>query len=53
MGALGLLVGNVAMTSGFLYISHHNYPGGQAMKMLHKLEKDTTGKALLSIFSIL
>ncbi|XP_059155547.1 dol-P-Man:Man(7)GlcNAc(2)-PP-Dol alpha-1,6-mannosyltransferase-like isoform X1 [Physella acuta] len=42
MGAMGLLVGNMVMTSGFLYISHHNYPGGQAMKILHELEKDTT-----------
>ncbi|XP_070186406.1 dol-P-Man:Man(7)GlcNAc(2)-PP-Dol alpha-1,6-mannosyltransferase-like isoform X2 [Littorina saxatilis] len=36
---VGLLALNVAGTSFFLYIAHHNYPGGQTMASLHKIEQ--------------
>ncbi|CAL1527482.1 unnamed protein product [Lymnaea stagnalis] len=42
MAALCLLLGNAVVTSGFLYIAHHNYPGGTAIKVLHQLEHDTS-----------
>ena len=38
------LVVNLAATAVFLYISHHNYPGGEAMAALHKIEPLTAGK---------
>ncbi|CAG5122563.1 unnamed protein product, partial [Candidula unifasciata] len=40
LGSSCLLLGNVVTTSGFLFIAHHNYPGGQAMHVLHHLEHD-------------
>ncbi|KAH9514468.1 hypothetical protein Btru_025333 [Bulinus truncatus] len=42
LAACCLLLVNTAVTSGFLYIAHHNYPGGAAIKLLHQLEKDST-----------
>ncbi|KAK7005029.1 dol-P-Man:Man(7)GlcNAc(2)-PP-Dol alpha-1 6-mannosyltransferase [Biomphalaria glabrata] len=43
LGAIGLLLLNTATTLGFLLIAHHNYPGGAAIKLLHQLEKDSSG----------
>lgn len=36
--SIGHLVGNVLITSGQIYMSRHNYPGGVAMHKLHELE---------------
>ena len=47
VAALHLVV-NIAATAGFLYISHHNYPGGEAMAALHQIEPLTAGKAQFS-----
>ena len=40
------LAANLAMTSGLLYISSLNYPGGEAIKQLHLLE---AGQSNLSV----
>ena len=55
LGSSSLLVGNVMMTSGFLYIAHYNYPGGVALGVLHQIEETSPGlifnnKVLTSIF---
>ena len=42
------LMVNIAATAGFLYISRHNYPGGQAMAALHQIEPLTAGKTWFS-----
>lgn len=36
------LLGNVFFTSCMLYLSHNNYPGGNAIQRLHKLEHRST-----------
>ncbi|KAK3585839.1 hypothetical protein CHS0354_038364 [Potamilus streckersoni] len=36
------ILGNVLVTCTFLYISHHNYPGGEAIARLHRLESQNT-----------
>ncbi|KAL3852708.1 hypothetical protein ACJMK2_016326 [Sinanodonta woodiana] len=36
------ILGNVLVTCIFLYISHHNYPGGEAVARLHLLESQNT-----------
>ncbi|XP_050411946.1 dol-P-Man:Man(7)GlcNAc(2)-PP-Dol alpha-1,6-mannosyltransferase [Patella vulgata] len=47
-----LLVGNIMATSGFLYISHHNYPGGHSLYTLHTLEnKSDKIKVHIDVFS--
>ena len=48
IAALHLVV-NIAATAGFLYISHHNYPGGEAMAALHQIEPLTAGKRWFSV----
>ena len=47
VAALHLVV-NLAATAGFLYISHHNYPGGEAMTALHQIEPLTAGNGWFS-----
>ncbi|XP_033105579.1 dol-P-Man:Man(7)GlcNAc(2)-PP-Dol alpha-1,6-mannosyltransferase-like isoform X2 [Anneissia japonica] len=37
LAIVGHFVVNIAMTSGFLYLSYHNYPGGDAINRLHQL----------------
>lgn len=39
MAALCHIFGNITCTTVFLFVSHQNYPGGQAMQKLHQLEK--------------
>ena len=46
---LGLLALNIVGTAFFLYISHLNYPGGQAMASLHKTEWQQNGNSILSV----
>ena len=38
LGCAGHLAANLAMTSGLLYVSSLNYPGGEAIQRLHLLE---------------
>ena len=38
LGCAGHLAANLAMTSGLLYVSSLNYPGGEAIHRLHLLE---------------
>ncbi|KAK3745560.1 hypothetical protein RRG08_040235 [Elysia crispata] len=38
LGSSCLILGNVIITSGFLYVAHNNYPGGGAIRTLHHLE---------------
>ncbi|GFN79851.1 mannosyltransferase [Plakobranchus ocellatus] len=40
LGSSCLILGNVVITSGFLVVAHNNYPGGAAIKELHRLEAD-------------
>lgn len=35
--AVGLLLSSLMFSQGFLYVSHHNYPGGHAFDRLHQL----------------
>lgn len=37
LGSLGTLLGSFCMTLGFLYVSVHNYPGGEAFRILHSV----------------
>lgn len=39
------LFANILVTSGLLYISKYNYPGGKALTKLHELEPKSSGKA--------
>lgn len=42
LGSSGMILGNVIITSGFLYVAHNNYPGGDAIQKLHQLEERET-----------
>ncbi|XP_005096585.1 probable Dol-P-Man:Man(7)GlcNAc(2)-PP-Dol alpha-1,6-mannosyltransferase [Aplysia californica] len=42
LGSSSLLLGNVLLTTGFLYIAHYNYPGGAALRLLHQLEENNS-----------
>ena len=46
LAVLGSLAANMIMSSGLLYISSLNYPGGEAVKQLHLLE---AGQPQLSV----
>jgi len=37
-----ILIGSFVISLGFLYISHYNYPGGEAFTTLHKIEDKTS-----------
>ncbi|XP_048739717.2 dol-P-Man:Man(7)GlcNAc(2)-PP-Dol alpha-1,6-mannosyltransferase-like isoform X2 [Ostrea edulis] len=37
--AVAHILGNIMSTTIFLFVSHQNYPGGQAMQKFHQLEK--------------
>jgi alpha-1,6-mannosyltransferase len=51
VGLVGLCVANMAATAFFLYVSHLNYSGGQAMASLHATIDPSTGQwALHSVF---
>ncbi|XP_061178921.1 dol-P-Man:Man(7)GlcNAc(2)-PP-Dol alpha-1,6-mannosyltransferase-like [Saccostrea echinata] len=39
LAAVCHIIGNITCTTVFLFVSHQNYPGGQAMQKLHQLEK--------------
>ena len=43
LGSSCLILGNVIITSGFLYVAHNNYPGGGAIRTLHHLESYEKG----------
>ena len=43
LGAVLHIVGNAAATVIFLYISHHNYAGGVAIRQLHQIVSPDTG----------
>ena len=46
------LAANLAMTSGLLYISSLNYPGGEAIRELHRLERDNANVSVhLDVFT--
>ncbi|XP_041378039.1 probable Dol-P-Man:Man(7)GlcNAc(2)-PP-Dol alpha-1,6-mannosyltransferase [Gigantopelta aegis] len=49
--AVALLVCNVIITGGFLYVSHHNYPGGVAMDTLHQIEHDVHVNVHIDVFT--
>lgn len=52
---VGQLLVNALYSSVCLYISHHNYPGGQGMLELHRMLPPTAGKEFLHcslIFSL-
>jgi alpha-1,6-mannosyltransferase len=38
VGAVGLLFLSIIASSGFLYVSVHNYPAGQALNVLHRTQ---------------
>ena len=52
LAVIGHLVANLVMTSGLLYISSLNYPGGEAIRSLHSLERDSSNLSVhLDVFT--
>jgi alpha-1,6-mannosyltransferase len=43
VGAVGLLFLSVVASSGFLYVSAHNYPAGHALNLLHTTQARQPG----------
>ena len=46
LALLGHLVINLLLSSSLLYVSSLNYPGGQAIRLLHQLEAENTNTPL-------
>ncbi|KAK2183111.1 hypothetical protein NP493_323g04019 [Ridgeia piscesae] len=50
--AVGHLFVNFAITGGLLYVSKHNYPGGDALNQLHQAERTTPDVSVhIDVFS--
>lgn len=48
--AVAHILGNIMSTTIFLFVSHQNYPGGQAMQKFHQLEKPYRGNLVIDAF---
>lgn len=46
---LALVAGNILATSSMTYISHINYPGGDALSRLHSVVRASTGRSSIDL----